>query len=75
LILESLEKLQGVRTTLCFIILLIGYHVAFFIGKINPAEYIEITKWSWGIYTGAKAVYKGTEIVKAKKNGTTGASG
>lgn len=63
---EIFEKMQGVRTTLCFIILLIGFHIAFFISLLTPDQYIDLTKWSWGIYAGAKLGYKGTEVVKER---------
>ena len=66
---DSLIKLQGVRTTLCFIVIILCTSTGLFTGFIPSAAYLEFMKWAWGIYAGAKIAFKGTEVAKAKING------
>lgn len=69
--LESLVKLHGVRTTLCFLFVTACTSAGLFLGFIDAQPYLDFTKWSFGLYAGAKVLFKGTEVAKAKINGTS----
>jgi hypothetical protein len=67
---EALMQLQGVRTTICFVLLMLLATSALFWGGVAAAAYLDFMKWAFGIYVGGKFAYKTTEVAKAKINGT-----
>jgi hypothetical protein len=62
------ENLQGLRTTIVFGLILVGLHCALFLGFLSQENYVDLLKWCFGIYAGAKVAYKGTEVWQEKKN-------
>jgi tetrahydromethanopterin S-methyltransferase subunit E len=67
-LLDILEKAQGIRTTACFIIVVALASVGLFVKVIAPDPYLDFMKWIFGIYVGARGIYKVTEVAKLKAN-------
>lgn len=67
--LQQIEKLKGVRTTACFVLVTLCTFISLWTGTMGAALAVGLTKWTFGLYVGAKATYKGVEVMQAKVNG------
>jgi hypothetical protein len=63
------ENLKGIRTTIIYGLIIVGAHVSLFLDKLSQERYVDLMIWSFGLYVGAKTLYKGAEIMQEKKNG------
>jgi hypothetical protein len=62
----KLENLKGLRTTIIYGLIVVGMHIALFFGVLSQENYVELLRWSFGIYVGGKTLYKGTEVWQKK---------